>query len=199
MDVQMPELDGLEATTIIRNELKNNTPIIALTANAIKGESNKCIDIGMNDFISKPFEEDDLVRIMSKWLAVKNEIKHDANVDVENRLYNLAHLQKISRGNQAFIEKMIRLFITQMPDNITLIKESYENSDFEILKNTAHKIKPIITNLGIEDLQDDIILIEKYAETFNDNSELPLLIEKVCFTLTETIEQLKEVKIVATA
>jgi PAS domain S-box-containing protein len=56
MDIQMPVLDGLEATRIIRHDLKNNTPIIALTANAIKGDDIKCIDAGMNDYVSKPIE-----------------------------------------------------------------------------------------------------------------------------------------------
>lgn len=71
MDMQMPVMDGLEATRIIRNGINTLVPIIALTANAIKGESEKCYAAGMNDFISKPFEENQLVAMMAKWL-VKN-------------------------------------------------------------------------------------------------------------------------------
>jgi CheY-like chemotaxis protein/HPt (histidine-containing phosphotransfer) domain-containing protein len=197
MDVQMPELDGLEATTIIRNELKLQTPIIALTANAIKGESEKCIQIGMNDFISKPFEEEDLVKLMAKWLenSVQPEPTTTQNNHSETPLFNLDHLIKISRGNQVFIQKMITLFINQIPDSIDKIQKAYELKDFEILKTTAHKIKPIIDNLGIAELHDDIRTIELLAHEQNDESELPLLIEKVCFTLNETIEQLKSLKI----
>tara|TARA_Y100000589_G_scaffold155323_1_gene147885 strand:- start:12971 stop:14848 length:1878 start_codon:yes stop_codon:yes gene_type:complete len=60
MDMQMPEMGGIEATQIIRNELHNNVPIIALTANAIKGDADKCKQAGMNDYVSKPFDPSDL-------------------------------------------------------------------------------------------------------------------------------------------
>ena len=60
MDMQMPEMDGYEATTIIRSELKSSIPIIALTAHAMSGEKEKCLSLGMNDFISKPFDPKDL-------------------------------------------------------------------------------------------------------------------------------------------
>jgi signal transduction histidine kinase/CheY-like chemotaxis protein len=60
MDMQMPEMGGIEATQIIRNELHSNVPIIALTANAIKGDAEKCKQAGMNDYVSKPFDPSDL-------------------------------------------------------------------------------------------------------------------------------------------
>ncbi|MGB0806238.1 MAG: response regulator [Salibacteraceae bacterium] len=66
MDMQMPEMDGLEATRKIRKDLNLDTPIIALTANAIKGEREKCIKAGMNDYISKPFLPDDLYQKISE-------------------------------------------------------------------------------------------------------------------------------------
>ncbi len=60
MDLQMPEMDGYQATKYIRNEMNNSIPIIAMTADAMKGESDKCIDAGMQDYISKPFDPQDL-------------------------------------------------------------------------------------------------------------------------------------------
>jgi PAS domain S-box-containing protein len=68
MDIQMPIMDGLQATRIIRTELKNDLPIIALTANAIKGKENEFFDAGMNDFVYKPYNEINLVNPISKWL-----------------------------------------------------------------------------------------------------------------------------------
>ena len=68
MDLQMPKMGGLEATKIIREKLKSSIPIIALTANATIGDNEKCIDAGMNDFISKPFKQVDLNLIIQKWL-----------------------------------------------------------------------------------------------------------------------------------
>ncbi|WP_431209256.1 response regulator [Puia sp. P3] len=68
MDVQMPEMDGLEATRKIRLEIDAAIPIIAFTANAIKGDTDKCLAAGMNDYVSKPFEEARLIRTIACWL-----------------------------------------------------------------------------------------------------------------------------------
>ena len=68
MDMQMPFMDGLEATRIIRKHINNKVPIIALTANEVKEEKNRCVQAGMNDFLMKPFDEKDLVSIINKWL-----------------------------------------------------------------------------------------------------------------------------------
>jgi len=61
----MPEMDGLEATGVIRNELKLAVPIIALTANAIKGDGQKCLDAGMQGYLSKPYSPNQLYEVIS--------------------------------------------------------------------------------------------------------------------------------------
>jgi CheY-like chemotaxis protein len=68
MDLQMPISNGYNASEIIRQKLKLNIPIIALTANVIKGEKEKCFKVGMNDYLSKPFDEEQFLEIISKWL-----------------------------------------------------------------------------------------------------------------------------------
>ena len=68
MDMQMPFMDGLEATRIIRKHINKKVPIIALTANEIKHEKDRCVQAGMNDFLMKPFDEKDLVSIIKKWI-----------------------------------------------------------------------------------------------------------------------------------
>lgn len=68
MDLQMPISNGFEASIVIRERLKLDTPIIALTANVIKGEKQKCFSVGMNDYLSKPFDEEQFLEIISKWL-----------------------------------------------------------------------------------------------------------------------------------
>jgi CheY-like chemotaxis protein len=75
MDVQMPVLNGHQASEIIRKELKLDVPIIALTANAMKGEKEKCLQFGMNDYLSKPFEEEQFIEIITTWIGKSSEIK----------------------------------------------------------------------------------------------------------------------------
>ncbi|MCB0281605.1 MAG: response regulator [Calditrichae bacterium] len=78
MDIQMPVMDGVEATKAIRElpENKKNVAIIAMTANAMKGDREKYLDAGMDDYISKPISQEELKRIMSKWLTSNNDSKN---------------------------------------------------------------------------------------------------------------------------
>ena len=71
MDIQMPELDGFETTRIIResNKLYSQVPIIAMTANAMKGDDDKCIDAGMDDYISKPINADTFRQKVDLWIG----------------------------------------------------------------------------------------------------------------------------------
>jgi CheY-like chemotaxis protein len=72
MDLQMPEMDGYEATQYIRKELGITIPIVAMTADAISGESDKCIDVGMNGYISKPFDAIELYHKILDFTKTKN-------------------------------------------------------------------------------------------------------------------------------
>jgi CheY-like chemotaxis protein len=74
MDIQMPEMDGYEATARIRaNPEYKNLPIIAMTANAMSGDREKCIESGMNDHLPKPFEPEDVVNAIIKWTKQRNQ------------------------------------------------------------------------------------------------------------------------------
>ena len=68
MDVQMPDMDGLQATKLIRKELQLNVPVVAFTANAMEADKRACYDAGMNDFLTKPVEYNMLIAVLSRWL-----------------------------------------------------------------------------------------------------------------------------------
>jgi CheY-like chemotaxis protein len=194
MDIQMPQLDGYQASMQIRNHLKLNTPIIALTANAIKGEMEKCLEYGMNDYLSKPFEEEDLINKIVKLLDIKIEKskkKKKAVKAVPESLYSLSKLEMVSRGNREFVEKMVNLFIEQNIENISQINTALDNCDFEKIKSIAHKMIPAIDNLSITSLQQEIRIIEKLGAEKNMNelaSKIDLLTQKI----EEVILHLKE-------
>ncbi len=187
MDMQMPVMDGLEATEKIRADIDKHIPIIALTANAIKGEGERCHDAGMNDFISKPFEEEELVQVLCHWLSQPGS--NNSNITNETlmqqeikKLYDLASLSRISRGNTAFIKKMIGLFRQQVPQSVQDMKAALQENDFEKLRSIAHKIKPAVDNMGITSLYNVIRDIEKNA---GEAPDVYLLTEQV--TLTEQV------------
>lgn len=194
MDVQMPVMNGLEATAFIRKNIDQKIPIIALTANAIKGESDRCIEAGMNDYVSKPFEEEDLVYIMAKWLSNRTPEKQQLSTHVHEKgkevssIFNLSGLEKISHGNRSFVTKMISLFIEQVPAAVKDIRSAYEEKNHPVLKTVAHRIKPAIDNMGIASLYSIIREIEKHDPA----SEMDSVLEEKIFMLEKTINEVVE-------
>ena len=87
MDVQMPEMDGIEATTIIRKQSTHQPVIIAVTANAMQDDKEACLAAGMNDYISKPIQLDDLVKILEKWAS--ETIKTDVAIFIFSNTVNI--------------------------------------------------------------------------------------------------------------
>ncbi len=174
MDIQMPEMDGLEATRIIRRDISLDLPLIALTANAIKGDHERFLEAGMNDYLSKPFKEDDLLRIISTWLgnntSGSNELltaprSHYIQSSIMHPRYSLSKLQEISRGNSAFVLKMLHLFLQQVPANVDAMVAAFEQGDLEQMGALAHRIKPTLDNLAIEEVREVIREIELAGKT----------------------------------
>ena len=178
MDIQMPVMDGFQATQIIRNSHSSAIPIIALTANAIQGDNIKCIEAGMNDYISKPFEEAQLVNMVAKWLDKKQASFEPAEPIDNKKLYDLTSLKEISRGNEAFVKKMLQVFIEQVPAILLEINNSFEQSNFLAIKKAAHRIKPSIDNLGISSLKPMVRQIETLALENKHSEELTRLLQQ---------------------
>lgn len=195
MDIQMPVMGGMEATRIIRKEVSQTLPVIALTANAIKGDNEKCLDGGMNAYLSKPFKEEDLLHIVSFWLggangnqAGKNNLVPAAN----EKLYNLSSIRSISRGNEIFVVKMVNMFITQTPQQVAEMENRFSHGDYKGMSVIAHKIKPSIDNMGIASLKTPIRKIEKIGKDGVADDELPALVKRVAKTINEVVEALQK-------
>jgi CheY-like chemotaxis protein len=198
MDVRMPVMDGFEASKFIRSNFeppKSQIPIIALTANAIKGDDEKCLQAGMNDYISKPFQPDTLknkiISNMNLEGYTKRVIKSVREVVDPSKAVDLTYLKEMSDNDRGFITEMIQSFITQTPKDIENIWFHFANEEFDDVANLVHKIKPAITFMGIHDLKDLILEIEDNAKKRKlDDLERQLKIfDNTC---TLAIEELKE-------
>lgn len=190
MDIQMPIMDGIEATKIIRNELKLKTPIIALTANAFKTEIEKCKSVGMNDYITKPFEEEILFETILKY--INNDGHFISNFTARKLNYSLDNLHNLSRGDNEFIEKMISIFIRQTKEIIVEIEKAIDENDFLEVSRLIHKIKPSVEGMGINIIYNEIRDLENISKISNDKSqisELFLFIKKI---LMQALKELEE-------
>jgi HPt (histidine-containing phosphotransfer) domain-containing protein len=107
-------------------------------------------------------------------------------------LYDLSKLQAISRGNEQFIQKMLRVFRNESIAAVQQIKEAYNNNDVEKIKTTAHRIKPSVYNMGISSLTEYILQLESFDITTNSKDVLLSLISKLDEVINKVVMQLEE-------
>ncbi|MGB3800629.1 MAG: PAS domain S-box protein [Lewinella sp.] len=192
MDIQMPELDGVATTKIIRGELHLDVPIIAVTANAFKKDIDLYLSIGMNDYVTKPFEERALFDTLAQQL--RDRI-HTENVAVEyaGKSYDLAELRKLSRGDDDFVRKMVEIFVEQTPAALQEIRMALQQRDYITVSKVAHRIKPSIASMGVGQLDGVAKDIEVYAKSAQvSQEELTNKIDFFSATLTTVVEKLRE-------
>ncbi|MVM38274.1 PAS domain S-box protein [Spirosoma sp. HMF3257] len=197
MDVQMPVMDGLEATREIRSTLSEHLPVIALTAFAVKGDNQKCINAGMSDYLSKPFEESHLLAVVSKWL-VNTEISVQKMTELTAQkvepeacpLFDLSKLNSMAKGDDSFVNRMIDLFIEYGPEAVHEIKAAYAAGDFEKIRTTAHRVKPSIDILGITSLSETIKSMEAKADIDGTSEQLENLIDQLASVIDKVVNDL---------
>jgi len=199
MDIQMPEMNGIQATKIIRQELESDVPIIALTANAFKQDIDKYLKIGMDDFITKPYEEQDLYRKLSQYLDLskKGGSKQPTPKEIK-KLYDLSSLEAMDAGNGDFLPKILNVFVDMSRKSIDQLKSAYEERDLNTLRKVAHKLKPSIDQLKIELLKTKIREIEKYPEVELPDPHLENLLEDVIEVLTTAIREIESKYLIKT-
>jgi PAS domain S-box-containing protein len=145
MDIQMPEMNGYETTNAIRayNDFGKNIPIIAITAGTMSGDKEKCIEEGMNDYVSKPIAENDFVNVLKKWLKVNPENKSQAiepEIDI-NKRFDKNQLLKNLGNNEMLYNEILKMAFANFKEEITLAKSAIENKDIDTLKKLIHKAK----------------------------------------------------------
>ncbi len=211
MDMQLPVMNGLEATRQIREKLKSTVPIIALTANAIKGESQRCLDAGMDDYVSKPFEPAKLFQKIKSLVGAKvkkaaeqkNKVKETpAQIPKMKKpnnfispeklpLYDLARLRDTFKGNENLVNKMIQAFIYSTPAMLENLSLHYKNKDLRQVCDIAHKLKSSINLLDIREISDDIQDVEDCIENKTPHPEIGRKIAKIKKVCNHALEQLQ--------
>ncbi|GAB4092691.1 ATP-binding protein [Flaviaesturariibacter terrae] len=145
MDIQMPEMDGYDATQAIRNELHSEVPIIAMTAHAMTGEKERCLSFGMNDYISKPIKEGELYSILQQHYQPMSASSASTPV------INLNYLHELSLGDSEFENAIVRQFIVQVPEELNLLQEAVQARNLMQIKSIAHGMKSSVAYLGLTD------------------------------------------------
>jgi CheY-like chemotaxis protein len=194
MDVQMPEMDGIEATEQIRrlpDPVMSATPIIALTANCRAEDLVRYQRAGMDDFLAKPFDEALLLGAILSNAKKKKEVISQSSGG-HPYLYDLSLIRNVSGGDPAFIKKMIQLFIETVPQNLKELVEATAARHWEQVARTAHKLKSTVDSMGIKSIHGDIRRVESIAKSGEDLEQLPALVSQVEAVVLRCIGQLKQ-------
>ena len=209
MDIQMPEMDGIEATKYIRMDMPDNVkniPIIAMTAHALKNERDHFIEVGMDDYISKPFAPEVLTQkiifyasdeiqtkvkkgekfksILDKFDSDESELKTYAPKD-ENSTFqyiDMSYLEKIYKGDYKRIQKILKMYLSTVQAEIDEIAESYDQGNYEVTRAKSHALKPKMTYLGCKELFESAKNIEQTIKQNGDvkplQNDVKLLVER---------------------
>ena len=182
MDVQMPEMDGFEATSQIRRGQSavgnRDMPIIAMTAHAMKGDRQRCLEAGMNDYIAKPIEPQKLLEKIETWVAIEQgapgaDKQAGAPSGSQGKGLNSAPIdldKAIARamGDRAFLKEMLDQFLASASNQIEEMVAAFAQQEAEVLKEKAHALKGAAFNLNAE----TIAALAQHLEHMGRNGNL---------------------------
>ena len=164
MDVQMPEVDGFMATKKIRElgEKTVNLPIIAITAHALLGDKEKCLEAGMNDYISKPIQPDLMINLMDRWLDLDKKNKKVNNDDPinNNYVFDFKMLEKMSMGDVDFQKELLTNYFDDVSARFKKLDVYLKDNNIEKIINEAHTIKGASYSVGAKKVGDEALGIE---------------------------------------
>jgi PAS domain S-box-containing protein len=198
MDLQMPEMNGFDATEYIRKTMKSKIPIIALTADVTTVDLAKCKAVGMNDYIAKPVDErllyNKMIGLVIKPALIKTDEGDMVNSPAEKlKCIDLAYLMRRTKSDPKLMMEMISLYLEQTPPLIKLMKQSFRDKDWISLYAAVHKMIPSFSMVGISTNFENIAKkLQVYASSqqhANEMTEMVLELEIVC---TQACHELKQ-------
>jgi TMAO reductase system sensor TorS len=186
MDCQMPEMDGFEAVLHIRTQEKTagahrHTPIVALTAHALPGDRQICLDAGMDDYLSKPFRQEQLRAMVERWLDDRTGAGAEAE-DPPTASLDASVLETIRaldrQGTAEILKNVIDIFFRETPPLLQSLHQAASQGDAAALQRTAHSLKSGSDNLGARRLAELCRELEASARS-GDLARAPLQVAEI--------------------
>lgn len=194
MDIELPTMNGLRATQIIRKELQSLIPIIALTSNTRDEDRKICLDAGMDEYIKKPFDRQELfdkisdalenISLIRKQESVAPQInmntsKNNNKTTSTQPNFDLTKLRNMCNDNEQMVNKMLQSFAAKTPAILQQLNENLLKKDFTQVADIAHKLKAPIDMIDIQEITADIRQIESCTKTEINYAQLSAQVNKV--------------------
>jgi CheY-like chemotaxis protein len=195
MDVQMPEMDGIEATRQIRiagRAVRNpKIPIVALTAHAPKEHRRQCLDAGMNDYLAKPVQPDELAKVISRWALNLSEVPEQptsGKTVKQGTVFDPNALLERLGGDERVYDEVVALFLQDAPRQLRSLQETVSRGDVATARRQVHTLKGASGNVGATDLEKVLLKTERACEQ-GDVKEAARMLDRV----NAEFEKLKQI------
>jgi|GEM_PF-527804 len=205
MDIQMPGMDGVAATQLLRQHpdpARAATPVLALTAHAMRGEDQRYLSAGFNAYLSKPFREEELFRVIADLLQGRPFVAAEANEDETETnqaaappptapLYDLSGIRRLAHGNEAFVNRLVQLFIQTTPPIVRELEQHLTERQWGALASAAHHLKSSLDGMHIRSLHAVIRELEACANGACEPELLMRQVQQVRLVTEQVIGQLQ--------
>lgn len=197
MDIQMPVMDGYAASRMIREDLRLDVPIIAMTAHAMRGEREKCLASGMNEYLSKPIDAEELFRTIGKFvntsgpgsgMACDPEAgpKGEAPPEHGFELIDVTYLQDLSAGDREYEIEMTNQFLHDVPEELEQLKTGLAIHDLATISKVAHNMKTTVSIMGLSDRLSGLLDQLEYPD---ENTDLTAAFEQLQLLCERAMEE----------
>jgi PAS domain S-box-containing protein len=202
MDLQMPEMNGFEATDYIRNTMHLDVPIIALTADVTTVDLAKCKAVGMNDYIAKPIDErilySKIISLTKRISEPETEVKEEI---VTNKCTDLKYLNQRTKSNPKLMMEMISAYLQQTPPLVLSMRKGLIEKDYTLLNASVHKMIPSFSIMGIStNFENMAKKVQEYAVAQKHSKETVQLVDQIdkvcsqaCIELEAEFNRLKSI------
>lgn len=146
MDVQMPVMDGLTATRFIRDKMNNRTPVVAMTAHVLPGEREKCLASGMDDYLAKPIDEEELLNLLGRYFSRLQE-QTTASQLREDEWLDTRYLQAVCNNDPDRLAELLTALSKQLPEAVQSLQQVIRARDVQLLRSVLHHLRSTLSCL----------------------------------------------------
>ncbi len=186
MDIQMPEMNGIQTTSKIRKELKSKTPIMAMTASVMQGERENCMKAGMNDYISKPFNPAELNQKMFDLIPKKD------SGGGEKKITNITYLKNAVGDEISAVKEILEIYLSKTPVLLDALEKDLSLGHFEKIQSQVHNLKNSVGIIGADNLFHLLDNIEFSLNTMPPTAEALASIEKMRVLVRQSLKEIIE-------